>query len=51
MMMCALRRSSLNRAILAEKFLDFLFLGLRLDFGPRFCESGLQDSLARSRRQ
>ena len=37
MMMCALRRSSVKRAFCRRSFWTSSSIGLRLDFGPRFC--------------
>jgi hypothetical protein len=36
-MMCALRRSSVKRAFCRRSFWASSSMGLRLDFGPRFC--------------
>ena len=46
MMMCALRRSSVKRAFCRRSFWTSSSIGLRLDFGPRFCGGqSLEDSL------
>src|SRR5450755_2694368 len=52
MMMCALRRSSARRAFWRRSFWTSSSIGLRLDFGPRFCGvSASRMPVARSRRQ
>src|SRR6516164_6876104 len=39
MMLCALRKSSVKRAFCRRSFWTSSSIGLRLDFGPRFCGS------------